>query len=202
MMESTSSSNKNRVSFARQAAVRRTISLEGFTLEELEAAWFTRDEFADIKKSCCRQIIKMGNGERLLDKKYCSRGLEGHTRLGNMSKSLNRTESIRAVLEEQDWQFDEGRPYDPEAISSAYHRITSSCQLWASSIGLEDQRAAECYEDDETIIVGNKKRIAVSSPEKGSNSKSTSRKFSKLLPSRTPCRRRVPLAGNLRDQHD
>jgi hypothetical protein len=51
------------------------------------------------------------------------------------------------VLQEQDIQKEEGR-YDDEAIGKAYYQRTSSCQMWASVVGLRDQRSSEDYLDD------------------------------------------------------
>jgi hypothetical protein len=117
------------------------LSRHDYTAEEKQAAWFQEKEYAMITRECCRQVRKMENGESLKDKKYCSRGLESHTRIAAISKSQNRKLAVNAVLDEQDEQ--ELDTPDEESISHAYCQVTSSCQFWASTIGLRDQRSAE-----------------------------------------------------------
>jgi hypothetical protein len=117
------------------------LSRHEYTAEEKQVAWFQDEEYARITKECCKQVRKMDNGENLKDKKYSSRGLESHTRLAAISKSQNRRLAVNAVLDEQDEQ--ELDAPNEEAISYAYYKVTSSCQLWACTIGLRDQRSAE-----------------------------------------------------------
>jgi hypothetical protein len=119
------------------------LSHHEYTAEEKQVAWFQDEEYTRITKECCKQVRKMDNGENLKDKKYSSRGLESHTRLAAIIKSQNRRLAVKAVLDEQDEQELLDAPNNEEAISYAYHQVTSSCQLWACTIGLRDQRSAE-----------------------------------------------------------
>jgi hypothetical protein len=136
-----------RVSFASQPIEHHTIARNDFSPEEIKATWFTEEEYYTISRQCCKQIDKMDKGQKLKDKKYCARGLEALTKLASIAKSKSREESIRAVLQEQDMQVEEER-YDDEAIGKAYHQVTSSCQMWASVVGLRDQRSSEAYLED------------------------------------------------------
>jgi hypothetical protein len=97
-----------------------------------------------MRQDCYKQIKKMENGEVFKDKKYCSRGLESSTRLAAISKTQNCKNAINVVLDEQDEQRRLG-VVDEEALAQRYHQGTSSCQLWASTVGLRDQRVAEIY---------------------------------------------------------
>jgi hypothetical protein len=142
----TTKSNKC-VSFATVPSTRSMVSWRDFSAHEISAAWFTRDEYISMQRSCCKEIIKLDNGERLKDKKYCARGLECHTRYGRLTKKRNRTHSILVVLEVQDSHVRDGLPCDDEAIARVYHDATSSCQLWAAAVGLVDARAAEEVDD-------------------------------------------------------
>jgi hypothetical protein len=126
---------------AKPDTVHFILSRHDYTAEEKQVAWFQDEEYARITKECCKQVRKMDNGEDLKDKKYSSRGLESHTRLAAISKSQNRRLAVNAVLDEQDEQ--ELDDPNEEAISYAYCQVTSSCQLWACTIGLRDQRSAE-----------------------------------------------------------
>jgi hypothetical protein len=117
------------------------LSRHDYTAEEKRVAWLQDEEFAWINKMNCKQVRKIESGQNLKDKKYCSRGLESHTRLAASSKSQNRKLAVNAVLDEQ-YEQELDAPNE-EAISHAYYQVTSSSQLWACMIGLRDQRSAE-----------------------------------------------------------
>lgn len=138
---------ENKVRFAVQSKVKLTISRHDITPTERSSAWYSENEYQDIARSCSKQIQKMNRGEELRDKKYCSRGLEQHTRIGCLNKMANRALSIQAVLVEQEQQIRDGIR-DDESIAFMYHDVTSSSQLWATALGLQDRRAAELAMDD------------------------------------------------------
>jgi hypothetical protein len=131
---------------AKPAAVHFTLSRDDYSTEELRASWFQQEEYARITKDCCKQVRKMEEGEIFKDKKYCSRGLEAHTRLRSITKSANRKLAFSAVLDEQEEQRQLG-VVDDDTIGQLYNRVSSSCQLWATTLGLRDQREAERYLD-------------------------------------------------------
>ena len=137
------------VRFSTEPVFHFTLSRKDYTPEEIRASWFEREEYRKITKECCRQIKRMESGEILKDKKYCSRGLESHTRLlDSRSKTQNCTTAINAVLDEQEDQRQMG-VVDEEDIAQRYQQTTSSCQLWARAVGLRDQRVVEQeYMDD------------------------------------------------------
>jgi hypothetical protein len=134
------------VQFAAKPAVHFTLSHGEYSTEELRPSWYQHEEYTRISKDCCKQVQKMEEGEILKDKKYCSRGLEGHTRLCSITKSANRKLAFSAVLYEQEEQQLLG-VVDDEAIGQLYNQVSSSCQLWATTLGLRDQREAERYLD-------------------------------------------------------
>jgi hypothetical protein len=134
------------VRFSADPVFHFTLSRKDYTPEELRASWFQDEEYSKITKACCNQIKKMENGQIFKDKKYSSRGLESHTRLASISKTQNRKTAVDAVLDEQDEQRELGI-VDEEVIAQRYQKTTSSCQLWASIVGLRDKRAAEEYMD-------------------------------------------------------
>ena len=135
------------VSFSTQASMRYTMPLSSYTPAEIEGTWYSDKENSDIARQCSKQILKMDRGEILKDKKYCSRGLESHTRTGSKIKTLHRALSIDAVLDVQGQLWDEGIRDEEEAIAGAYAEATASSQMWANVIGLRDQREAEDYLD-------------------------------------------------------
>lgn len=134
------------VSFQNKVKVRFIESHREYTEEEVRRTWYQDEDYNRITRDCCKQIQKSEVGKVLKADKYCSRGLESHTRLGSLCKKQNRRNGFEAVLREQNEQFQLG-VVDDEAIACVYHNVTSSCQLWASAIGLRDQRAAAEYID-------------------------------------------------------
>jgi hypothetical protein len=128
-----------------ETTTRFTLSRNDYTPEEIKATWYQDEEYSKISKDCCTQIKEMENGEIFKDTQYCSRGLESHTKLATISKTQNRKNATDAVLAEQDEQRRLGVVDDEARIAHRYHQGTSSCQLWANTVGLRDQRAAERY---------------------------------------------------------
>ena len=132
-----------RVRFAPSVSARYIPTLEQYTSAELAACWFQADEYSKSRRECVKVIKQMDAGGVFKDKKYCSRGLESHTRTGSLAKKQNRRAAFEAVLLEQEDQRQFG-VVDEESIAERYRDVSSSCQLWAIRVGLQDQRAAEC----------------------------------------------------------
>jgi len=133
--------NKKRVSIDGPALVRLTISRHDISPEEYRATWYSKEEYAEITKSCCKQIDMLNRGAILKDNKYCARGLETHTRSQSIAKRMNRSLAFQVVLDEQDDQIQQGISNE-EALSRKYHAASSSCQVWANVVGLNDEREA------------------------------------------------------------
>jgi hypothetical protein len=134
---------KMRVNFSRNVAITPTITRKELRPEEVRAAWYSAEEYSSIKDACLKQVNKIDQGKTLKDKKYCARGLEGHTRLGRITRSQNRSLSIDVVLDEQAiLQIDEGFVGEM-TLAQVYQNTTSSCQVSAIAMGLLDQHVAE-----------------------------------------------------------
>lgn len=129
----------NRVSFHPDTQMVEVLNIDDYTPCEIEAAWYSEAQMEKITKGCVKHIRKMDAGKC---KKYCIRGLEGHSKLGSITKNRNRAAAWAAVLTEQAQQWDEER-VDEQAIALAYQRTASSCQMWAQVMGRRDQQAAE-----------------------------------------------------------
>jgi hypothetical protein len=171
-------SKKAAVSFDANVALTETISLDDFTLNEIEAAWYTAKEMEKISQGCFKILDKIENGKPLNEKKHCIRGLETHTVMGCLSKTRNRATSIMSVLEEQRRQVEGEEALDYEFISELYHQITSSSQMWAQAVGSRDQKEAEKYIDDEEdfqVKVKQPQRRTTNSAESTSNNQKTSK---------------------------
>ncbi|CAJ1961443.1 unnamed protein product [Cylindrotheca closterium] len=132
------------------------LHLDDFTASEIAASWYDEEEMKEITQGCFKVLQRMEYGGTKKGKKYCTRGLEGHTTLGSISKKETRTASFVAVLDEQEKQWNENKDFDFQAISDAYRKVSSSSQLWAQVIGNRDHQAIEAYlyqdeEEDEEV---------------------------------------------------
>jgi hypothetical protein len=150
------------VSFVPQVRVRRTLSRRDLSSAEAAAIWYTQDEYKRIQKACCRAVIKLEQdeeagttrGRREQNKeRYCSRGLECHTRRRHSIKAKVRSHSIIAVLEEQDAQWNDEEEDvgsttcggGEKPIAFVYRQATAKSKACASSIGLADWHDAKDY---------------------------------------------------------
>lgn len=136
-----------RIRFSPTVEERAILSRHNYTDDELDACWFHGDEYANITKSCCKQIRKLEKGARLKGVKYCSRGLESHTQQASLAKAQNRRAAWDGVLQEQEEQISLG-VVDDEPIALRYSETSASCQLWAIRMAIFDQREAELVYDD------------------------------------------------------
>ncbi len=152
--------HKRTVSFNDKASVKFIHTLQEISQQEFAATWYSREEFDDITQACCKEIEKLDRGERLKDKKFCARGLESHTRLRSLAKKMNRSLAYQAVMDEQDRQGQEGILHE-DALAHVYHAVSSSCQIWANTIALEDQRVAEHIHDDDSEQDPESRRLIV-----------------------------------------
>ena len=142
---------KRKVTFNQTVAVRRTLSIYDYTTSEIAATWYDENEREKIFKRCRKTLRKIESGKSKSGKQYCVRGLEGHTTQGSILKKSNRSAAYISVLEKQDRCRNEAREIRVQAISDAYRRTSSSCQMWAQVVGNRDQQAVEeyLYEDNE-----------------------------------------------------
>jgi hypothetical protein len=130
------------VRFSDQNCIRKTLSRMDYTVEECKASWLSREEGRKILRQCEKEVKKIDDGKKFKDKKFCARGLEGHTWIGSISKEQNRALAVNAVLGEQATQWEED-VFDEDAIAEIYYRASTSCQLRATLVGRRDHRAAE-----------------------------------------------------------
>ena len=144
--ESTAATEQEEVCvrFSERTYVRKTLSKKDYTSQEVQACWYTSEENRRIHKRRRKEVRKIDEGNKLKDKKYCSRGLEGLTTVGAATKWSKRSLATNAVLDEQMIQWEEG-VFDEDAIAEIYCKAVSSCQLWATIVGRRDHRETEAY---------------------------------------------------------
>jgi hypothetical protein len=145
---------KNRVSFSPRVHIKRYLSRTDMKREEVEACWFSIEEFHAIQASCAKEIIRgarrppyyyhTDNGD-----KTSIRGLETFFPIAQIVKERNRFTAMRAVLDTQEHNRDDERFYNyEEAIWRAYHQASSGSTLWARRCGLVDKNEADAIYDD------------------------------------------------------
>lgn len=148
-LSSSSTSSKRRVTFNPTVEGIGILSLDDYTPAEISAAWYSDEEMEEITRRCHKVLRKMEQGK---SNKYNTRGLERHSTIGYICKDKVRSAAVAAVLEEQERQLMKGGTIDYQAIADAYHRVSSSCQMWARVMGNRDQQAnVMLYEDHELL---------------------------------------------------
>jgi hypothetical protein len=127
------------VRFAEITIVHDIMALDEYTPNEIDATWFSGDEYDRMLKANREVICKMKTNET---SEYCSRGLECMTgpRLDLLKQ--NRTKAYDAVLFQQLVQWKQGRE-DKEKIAELYRRISIECQMEAIRIGKQDANIAD-----------------------------------------------------------
>eukprot|EP00526_Cylindrotheca_closterium_P024079 CAMPEP_0113628278 /NCGR_PEP_ID=MMETSP0017_2-20120614/14651_1 /TAXON_ID=2856 /ORGANISM="Cylindrotheca closterium" /LENGTH=195 /DNA_ID=CAMNT_0000538575 /DNA_START=66 /DNA_END=653 /DNA_ORIENTATION=- /assembly_acc=CAM_ASM_000147 len=147
--------HKRRVTINETVNVVEILSIYDYTPSEIAASWYDEADMDKITQRCFKVLQRMESGGTKNGQKYCTRGLEGHSTLGSISKKKARTAAVTAALEEQARQWNENEEIDDQAISDAYRKTTASCQMWAQVIGNRDQQATEAYlypdEEDEEV---------------------------------------------------
>ena len=150
------------VSFANTITVQFVLSIEDYTIEEIQSTWYQQDDFERIWKRCHKEIRKLDRGEKLRNKKYCERGIECHTMKGSKTRFVDRTKARYAVLKEQAYQIANELPFNEYAIAQAYQKMSERSLSRANLLGLIDQLDAEQWEFKELIRQKNPKWIEAS----------------------------------------
>ena len=127
------------VSFHRSVTVVEVQNSSDFTRREIADVWYSSDEMDQITKRCFKVVRKMDAREA---KRYCTRGLEGYSRIGSVVKTMARSTALAAVLNEQSRHSLKNEKFDDQAIANVYQRISSSCRLWAQVVGKQDRQTA------------------------------------------------------------
>ena len=126
------------VSFSPTVLVRKTTHLNDYSEQELSQCWYSTDEYHKIRRDCLYQVEALNLGKTLDGRKYCSRGLEGHTTDGAFIKARTRKAAIDIVLFAQ---YEEGI-YDEDNIAVLYRQMTAECREYAILVGQRDQQTA------------------------------------------------------------
>ena len=135
-----SKDKKKSVSFRNSVRCRRTISLNQYTKEEINACWVTEDESKSIRSDVKFASNLLASGFLDSDtEQHCRRGLEYQTTLGALRRNRIQVATREPVLNEQDIQHHQcGIIVEPSLIAAAYQPISQSAIEKARSIALKD----------------------------------------------------------------
>jgi hypothetical protein len=146
------------VSFNPNALLRETIHVADYTDEEIAVCWYDAEELEMIKvdiKTTTYLLMKNDYLSLNINDGRCSRGLESYSKKGQGSKRQHRVAAIVAVLDEQEFQMEEGNT-DPEMIADAYFEKTRRSKAMARVMGLSDQKTVRNQEQQKLSNVQRK----------------------------------------------
>lgn len=129
------------IRFYEVVSIRSTIHLNDMTDDEIDDAWYTREEMTDIKRRMAAEVKHWVAGKPM-NENLSTRGLEFRTREGSQKRKANKINAIMAVLDEQDLQKVRGIDYNPEGLRSVYEPHALRCLQAAQVLAMGDAR--EC----------------------------------------------------------
>jgi len=143
------------VSFESKEKLVRVIpaSIE-LTEEDIDALWYTKEEFNLSKKSQLFIIKMMERGMSALedDDELCPRGLEGRTRTGSRRKNKIIETAWDVVLGEQERQWEEGR-FSTWALARIYFEYAAESAMDAFLAGKRDAQYVKNMHKKEFEVV-------------------------------------------------
>ena len=132
--------SRKRVTFCEKVKARRTIHLNNYTDDEIDACWYSDLEYYAMKEEI-RAVAHLLQ-EGIVDiHEDVARGLESRCSSGASRRRELRQAAIDAVLDEQEYQ-DSCRTCDPDYMALMYKHAGHSAVEDARIQGLCDQRAA------------------------------------------------------------
>ena len=137
----TPRSPKRSASFSPHVRVKRTLHINNYSDDEVEATWYGDSDFQRIHDEINYTVDLIEKSEHIDTSKYCTRGLEFRTRAGAQQRRRNKIDARNATLDEQDFQWTEGLN-DPDMLSKVYQRKSHTCLVAAHMAGLMDEKVA------------------------------------------------------------
>lgn len=142
---SCSKESRKSVSFAAKGTLVRIIpaAIE-LTEDDVDALWYTKEEFQLSRKSQMFIVKLMERGMSSLedDEELCPRGLESRTRAGARRKTRTIEASWDAVLGEQEKQWDEGR-FSAWALARIHFEASAQSSMEAFLAAKRDAQYVE-----------------------------------------------------------
>lgn len=135
---SSKQQQKKSVQFNTRVRIRKTLHINNYSDDEIEEAWFSDEEFKNIRKDALFVAELIREGHEISDQ-HCTRGIEMYTGSREARKRQQRKTAIRwALLNEISLQSEEGN-IDYDYIAKLYAKASSSCVAKAHALALEDK---------------------------------------------------------------
>lgn len=129
----------SRVRFNRVAKVMLIPSIAEMSSSEIEASYFSDQEFNEMQADTVRTIRAMRRSQPLKEKKYSARGLEQLKSPARLEQTKsNRNNVISAVLDEQERQWARGTIEGEEEIAKASRSHSKWAREMALAMGASD----------------------------------------------------------------
>jgi hypothetical protein len=162
-----SGTQRRRVLFKETVSVRPITHIDDMSDERIQAVWYDKKDFEDIKKGIVGTVRLMmscqeGDGESscvIDNEEHCSRGLEYRTREGASARRENKWNALNAVLDEQDRQKELGIQNE-KLLCQIYVTENRRSRLHALQLGIQDETAAKaiyssCQGSDDMMDLSN-----------------------------------------------
>ena len=148
--------NENKVRFYPRVRIQRVMPRKKIPEEQMQAVWYSRDEFQTIRKECFKTIRLMNDDEDVAnvecpflddeDNELCRRGLEYKTPKAYKRRQKQKKDVRLVVFEELDFQEEQGMN-DPLWVAKLSRDQSRSCVEAAIETAKEDERQARLYLD-------------------------------------------------------
>jgi hypothetical protein len=132
-------STKKSVSFHEKVRARVSLHINDYSAEEIQATWLNAADMQRIRREMRYTVQMMKFGSSFDENEYSIRGLEHGTSEGSQSRRKNRSEAVKAVLNEQYRQV-AGDSIDEQDLAKVYKVCASPCQIAAQLSALLDMR--------------------------------------------------------------
>jgi hypothetical protein len=141
------------VTFSPRVRAKGICHINNFTDQEVAATWYSQEETNESRREAEIIIHLMDRGLPIDEQKYCTRGLEGHTRIGSEQRLAQYYAVRDTVLDEQEWQISEGI-LDEDTLAMLSCDLTFRSGLSARATGALDAQLA-----GHKAVVVSKKRV-------------------------------------------
>ena len=115
--------------------------LDELSDDDVASMWYNVDEYEAMKVEYKKIVSLMENSNGVIQSNETSRGLEYRTRTGAWARYTNKKCSFRAVLQEQEKQWDKNIR-DVNAIANVYMKHSRKCRRAAFLMGRKDAMEA------------------------------------------------------------
>lgn len=147
-----------KVNFYPRVKIQRITPRKKLARETIQAVWYSRNEFTEIRQECFDTIRLMSDDDEIYqgradeidplydgdDNELCRRGLEYKTPRAYKHRQKQKRDIRTVVFEEQDFQEESGMN-DPEWLAKLSIDQSQSCVVAAIATAAEDERQARIF---------------------------------------------------------